>query len=77
VFDGVTGQLADLDNLGRVMAELLINHELRGHMGEAALRRAQTLTWDASALGIIKQLHGEVLRNKQRKATRYQTARHA
>lgn len=77
VVDGVTGQLADLDNLGRVMAELLINHELRGQMGEAALRRAQTLTWDASALGIIKQLHGEVLRNKQRKATRYQTARYA
>jgi glycosyltransferase involved in cell wall biosynthesis len=77
VVDGVTGQLADLDNLGRVMAEMLINHELRGKMGEAALRRAQTLTWDASALGIIKQLHGEVLRNKQRKATRYQTARYA
>ncbi len=75
--DGVTGQLADLDNLGRVMAELLINHELRAQMGEAALRRAHTLTWDASALGIIKQLHGEVLRNKQRKATRYQTARYA
>ena len=77
VIDGRTGVLAELDQLGDVMADLLLDDSRRLALGEAALQRARTLTWDASALGVIKGLHGEVLRRKQRKATRYETARHA
>ncbi len=77
VVNGVTGELAELSSLGNVIADLLLDEARRSQMGEAALRRAHTLTWDASALGIIKELHTEVLIRKQRKATRYQTARYA
>lgn len=77
VIDGRTGVLAELDQLGDVMADLLLDDSRRLALGEEALQRARTLTWDASALGVIKGLHGEVLRRKQRKATRYETARHA
>jgi glycosyltransferase involved in cell wall biosynthesis len=77
VVDGVTGQLTELPELGDAIADVLLDDARRTQMGEAALRRAHTLTWDASALGVIKELHGEVLRAKQRKATRYETARYA
>jgi glycosyltransferase involved in cell wall biosynthesis len=77
VVDGVTGQLTDLEHLGETIADVLIDDEWRNDMAEAALKRAGTLTWDASALGILRELHGQVLRHRQRKATRYETARHA
>ena len=73
----VTGELTELSLLGDAIADALIDDARREQMGEAALRRAGTLTWDASALGIIAQLHDEVLAYKQRKGTRYQTARNA
>ena len=77
VVDGVTGQLTDLERLGDTIADVLLDDEWRRDMGEAAMKRAATLTWDASALGIIKELHGQVLLHRQRKATRYETARDA
>ncbi len=75
VVDGVTGVLADLDHLGDAMADLLTDHERRSELAGAALVRTRSLTWDNSALGVIKGLHGEVLARSQRRATRYETAR--
>lgn len=75
VVDGVTGVLADLDHLGDTMADVLEQHERRATLAGAALWRARSLTWDNSALGVIKGLHHEVLLRHQRRATRYQTAR--
>ena len=77
VVQGVTGELTELSGLGDVMGNLLLDQNRRHDMGQAALARARTLTWDASALGVIKELHGQVLVRKQRKATRYETARYA
>jgi glycosyltransferase involved in cell wall biosynthesis len=62
VVDGSTGVLADLDHLGDTIADVLLDDAWRADLGEAALKRAHSLTWDASAQGILRQLHGEVLR---------------
>ncbi len=59
VVDGVTGVLAPLDRLGDVMADVLLDDARRGNLAAAALARAQTLTWDASARGILAALHGQ------------------
>jgi len=77
VVDGTTGVLTDLAHLGDTMADVLLDPAWRATMGAAALARARTLTWDASGLGIISVLHDEVLRSRQRHATRYETARTA
>ncbi len=77
VIAGSTGVLADLEHLGDAMADVLLDDAGRTAMGAAALARARTLTWEASALGVMAALHGEALRVAQRKATRYPTARHA
>jgi glycosyltransferase involved in cell wall biosynthesis len=61
VINGVTGVLAPLDALGDAMADVLLDHGRRDALADAALRRAQTLTWDASALGVLRGLHGEVM----------------
>jgi glycosyltransferase involved in cell wall biosynthesis len=75
VVDGVTGVLADLDHLGDTIADVLDDHRRREELAGAALRRARSLTWDNSALGVLKGLHREVLVRNQRRATRYETAR--
>ena len=62
VVDGVTGVLAPVESLGEAIAAVLGDDASREQMGKAALARAQTLTWESSALGVIKALHGEVLR---------------
>ena len=62
VVDGVTGVLAPVESLGDAIAAVLGDDASREQMGKAALARAQTLTWDSSAVGVIKALHGEVLR---------------
>ena len=60
VVDGVTGMLAAPDQLGDELARVLLDDALRLRLGQAALERARTLTWDASALGIIRVLHRAV-----------------
>jgi glycosyltransferase involved in cell wall biosynthesis len=60
VVDGVTGVLAPLDELGAALATVLNDHDLRGRLGDAALARAKTLTWDAAAVGILRALHAQV-----------------
>jgi glycosyltransferase involved in cell wall biosynthesis len=62
VVDGVTGVLAPLDRLGETIADVLLDDERRGDLAKAALDRAQTLTWDASARGILAALHGQARR---------------
>jgi glycosyltransferase involved in cell wall biosynthesis len=61
VVDGVTGVLAPLDRLGGTIARVLNNHDLRAQLGDAALARARTLTWDASAFGTLRALHAQVM----------------
>jgi glycosyltransferase involved in cell wall biosynthesis len=57
VVDGVTGVLAAPDELGVTIARVLEDHDLRTQLGLAAQRRVATLTWDASATGILRELH--------------------
>jgi glycosyltransferase involved in cell wall biosynthesis len=66
VVDGVTGLLADPDHLGDRLADVLESHELRERLATAALERARTLTWDASALGITRVFRDEVLSRRSR-----------
>ena len=66
VVDGVTGVLAPLERLGDTLADVLLDHDRRGALTAAALARAHTLTWDASARGILAALHDQVcLRHAQ------------
>ena len=62
VVDGVTGLLVEPGELGDAIATVLLDDELRARLGEAAQARARTLTWDASALGIARQLRAVVRR---------------
>ena len=50
VVDGVTGVLCSLDRLGDTIADVLARRRTcRAALAAAALARARTLTWDASA----------------------------
>jgi len=57
VQDGVTGVLAPPERLGDALADLLIDHRRRTALAANALARARTLTWDASALGVLHVFH--------------------
>ena len=57
VVDGRTGLLAPADRLGEALASVLGDTALRQRLGDAALARARTLTWDASALGALRVFH--------------------
>lgn len=61
VRDGITGVLAPVDELGTALTDVLLDDSRRQQMGTAALAWARTLTWDSSALGVIRALHGEVV----------------
>ncbi len=61
VVDGVTGVLAPLDQLGDRMADVLLDDQWRAELADAAMARARTLTWEASARGVLAALHGEVM----------------
>jgi glycosyltransferase involved in cell wall biosynthesis len=56
VVDGVTGVLAPIELLGERLADVLADAPLRERLATAALSRARTLTWDASALGMTRVL---------------------
>ena len=64
--DGVTGVLSPLDRLGDTIADVLLDDDRRATLAAAALARARTLTWDASARGILAALHGQVRRRYPR-----------
>jgi glycosyltransferase involved in cell wall biosynthesis len=64
VVDGVTGVLVEPSQLGTTIADVLTDDRRREALGAAALARARTLTWDASALGITSCLHAEAVRNQ-------------
>lgn len=66
VVDGTTGLLVAPEQLGATIADLLLDHPLRQRLAAAALQRARTLTWEASALGVTRCLHGEVARSRTR-----------
>lgn len=68
VVDGTTGVLAPLERLGDAIADVLLDHSRREALGAAALARARTLTWEASATGVLRGLHGEVLARAARRA---------
>ena len=60
VVDGVTGLLAPVETLGDALVRVLTDTTLRERLGRAALARARTLTWDASALGVTRGLLHEI-----------------
>ncbi len=67
VVNGTTGLLADPADLGAALATVLSDDALRQRLASDALARAQTLTWDASALGVLRVFHRAV---KSRRAAR-------
>ena len=70
VLDGETGLLAPLENLGRVLADVLRDDSLRATLSQQAELRARTLTWDALAAGVLHPLYQQVLnRPTVKKAT--------
>lgn len=62
VIDGTTGVLAPPEGLADALAGVLTDHERRERLGAAALARAQTLSWEATATGVLAVLHAEVMR---------------
>jgi glycosyltransferase involved in cell wall biosynthesis len=61
VVDGTTGVLAAPADLGAALAGVLSHPARRDALGAAALARSRTLTWDASATGVLAALHHEVV----------------
>jgi glycosyltransferase involved in cell wall biosynthesis len=60
---GVTGMLVDLDqDFGCELERVLSDPMLRRRLGLAAAKRAAPLTWEATALGNLSALAGEVRR---------------
>lgn len=59
VIDATTGVLVGLDDLGATIGAVLLDAPLRARLGAAAAERARSLSWDASALGIIRALRAE------------------
>jgi glycosyltransferase involved in cell wall biosynthesis len=56
VVDGVTGLLAEPSDLGAAIAKVLNDHDLRARLSAAAHERVRAMTWDASALGVLRVL---------------------
>lgn len=65
VVDGVTGVLTPIERLGETIADVLLDQPRREGLAAAAMHRAKSLTWDASALGVLTALHGQVMANKR------------
>ena len=60
VVDGETGILASESDLGDAIARVLVDHGLRARLGEAAHARVRTMTWDATAAGVLGVLRRAV-----------------
>ncbi len=65
VVDGSTGVLVPLERLGDTLADVLSDADRLASLGEAALVRARTLTWESSARGVLQALHDQVLAKAQ------------
>ena len=61
VLHGETGLLAPLENIGRTIADVLVNSSLRTTLAQQAEQRARTLTWDALAAGVLHPLYLQVI----------------
>ena len=67
VLDHESGLLADSSRqLGDMLDLVLSDHDLRRRLGEGASRFAATLTWDATALGVLRPLADAALRRRAR-----------
>jgi glycosyltransferase involved in cell wall biosynthesis len=64
VVDGVTGLLAPLDGLDVALTKVLIDPELRQRLGDAALARSTTLSWERMSAAISRELLAEVVRRQ-------------
>jgi len=64
VVAGTTGVLAPEAELGAAIGAVLAGDECRRRLGDAALARARTLTWEASARGVLAVLHRAVLADR-------------
>ena len=65
VVDGGTGLLAPPERLGAALTRVLTDAVLRERLGRTGLERARTLTWEASATGVLRVLHREVLAHRR------------
>jgi glycosyltransferase involved in cell wall biosynthesis len=61
VVDGTTGLLVEPAQLAETIVRTLLDHDRRQALTDAALARARSLTWDASALGVTACLHAAVV----------------
>ncbi len=61
VVNGTTGVLVPLERLGETIADVLLDEPRRQALADAALVRARTLTWEASARGVLQALHAQVM----------------
>jgi glycosyltransferase involved in cell wall biosynthesis len=66
VDDGVTGLLADGDDLGDALARVLSDHDLRARLGAAALVRAAEHDWSRTATELMRLLAAEAARRPGR-----------
>ena len=58
---GATGLLVDTpDELEAALARLLGDPDLRARLGEGARRRAESLTWDRTALEVLRGVAGQL-----------------
>ncbi|HYZ97130.1 MAG TPA: glycosyltransferase family 4 protein [Acidimicrobiales bacterium] len=69
VVDGVGGVLApgDSDSLGEALGRVLADDELRRRLGDGARRHASELTWDHTAMGLMRVVADEVSRRRARR----------
>jgi glycosyltransferase involved in cell wall biosynthesis len=67
VRNGSSGVLVPPEALGATLADVLTDPGRLAALREGALEWSSTLTWDASALGITKALHGEVVAAQRRR----------
>jgi glycosyltransferase involved in cell wall biosynthesis len=64
--DGKTGLLVpgSAEDLGGALARVLLDEDLRARLATGALERAGELSWDATALGLMRALAGEARRRR-------------
>ncbi len=67
VHDGRSGLLtaATAGELGAALARVCTDHGLRERLGAGALARASTLSWETTALGVMRTLAGQAARHRR------------